>query len=221
MQFVRLTARPPIEKVPRTLRLLVASEHVAATRWVSWNLADSRGVTVLFHVVGDADGVEAGLSGAPEVVDAAVAPAVDGAFYLLATLDPSVSPLMTSIFDTIRRDGVVFLPPVAERDGALEIGLVGGSAAVSDVVDGLPPGVDLEVRAVGRRGLAHEPPAAPLSPRQREAVLAALELGYYDQPRQATHEDVAEVLSCAPSTASEHLQKAEAKLVRAALPRRD
>ncbi|MEF8906631.1 MAG: helix-turn-helix domain-containing protein [Haloarculaceae archaeon] len=40
-------------------------------------------------------------------------------------------------------------------------------------------------------------------------------MGYYDQPRATTHEEVAPQLGCAPNTASEHLQKAEAKLVNA------
>ncbi len=53
--------------------------------------------------------------------------------------------------------------------------------------------------------------------RQRAAVRAAVDLGYYDQPRRATHGDVAERLGCAASTASEYLRKAEAKLVRAAM----
>ena len=44
-------------------------------------------------------------------------------------------------------------------------------------------------------------------------VAAARDLGYYDLPREATHADVAERLGCAPGTASEHLRKAEAKLV--------
>lgn len=56
-------------------------------------------------------------------------------------------------------------------------------------------------------------PATTLSERQREALRAALELGYYDTPREATHADVAAELDCAPNTASEHLQKGEAKLV--------
>jgi predicted DNA binding protein len=56
-----------------------------------------------------------------------------------------------------------------------------------------------------------------LSDRQREAVTVALELGYYNQPRGATHEDVAAELDCAPPTASDHLQKAEATIIRAAM----
>jgi len=47
-----------------------------------------------------------------------------------------------------------------------------------------------------------------------EAVRAALSVGYYAVPREATHEDVAAVLDCAPSAVSEHLRKAESALVR-------
>jgi len=52
-----------------------------------------------------------------------------------------------------------------------------------------------------------------LSQRQREAVAVALELGYYEIPRETDHEAVADALECAPSTAAEHLRKAEAKLI--------
>lgn len=219
MQYLRMTARPPLEAIPRTLRILVASEHVAKARWVAWNFSDSRGITVLLHVEGDRETVDERLTDAPEVVTADAAPAADGAFYLLATLDPTASSVTGSLFEVIRRDGVVLLPPVAERNGAVEVRLVGEPASVSDIVDALPPSVDVAVHEVGERGLLSERSTATLSPRQREAVTAAIDLGYYDQPRKATHEDVAEALGCAPSTASEHIRKAEAKLVRAALER--
>ncbi|NHN47935.1 DNA-binding protein [Halostella sp. JP-L12] len=219
MQYLRMTARPSLEAIPRTLRLLLASEHVARARWISWNLSDSRGLTVLLRVAGDRGAVRDGLSDAPEVVTADVAPAESGAFYLLITLDPTVSTVTASIFEVIRRDGVVLLPPVADRDGAVEVRLVGEPAAVGDVVDALPDDIDVVVREIGERGLLSERSTASLSPRQREAVTAAIDLGYYDQPRKATHEEVAEALGCAPSTASEHIRKAEAKLVRAAVER--
>jgi predicted DNA binding protein len=35
--------------------------------------------------------------------------------------------------------------------------------------------------------------------------MRALELGYYETPREATHTNVAERLDCAPNTATEHL----------------
>lgn len=55
------------------------------------------------------------------------------------------------------------------------------------------------------------------SDHHREAVLAGLDLGYDAVPRGVTHRDVADALSCAPSTESDHLKGAEEKLVRAAM----
>jgi len=73
--------------------------------------------------------------------------------------------------------------------------------------------LDIQVEVIGSLNSRLDPPAARLSERQREAVAVAHELGYYDRPRGATHEDVADALGVAPPTASEHLQKAESKVV--------
>jgi predicted DNA binding protein len=53
-----------------------------------------------------------------------------------------------------------------------------------------------------------------LTDRQREAVRAAVEAGYYAVPREASLADVAEAIGCAESTASEHLRRAEAAVMR-------
>ena len=41
----------------------------------------------------------------------------------------------------------------------------------------------------------------------------AVEHGYYEIPRRATHEDIADELGCAPSTVDEHLRKAESRIL--------
>ncbi|PSP27438.1 hypothetical protein BRC65_05590 [Halobacteriales archaeon QH_2_65_14] len=84
-------------------------------------------------------------------------------------------------------------------------------------MDHFPSSVDVEVHAITGTIPQPETAAEQLSERQREALRVALAVGYYDSPRRATHEDVADRLDCAPSTASEHLQKAEATLVRSTI----
>ncbi|MFC7174018.1 helix-turn-helix domain-containing protein [Haloplanus litoreus] len=44
--------------------------------------------------------------------------------------------------------------------------------------------------------------------------------GYYDSPREGSVADVAATLDVAPGTAAEHLRKAEATVMRAAVGRR-
>lgn len=48
--------------------------------------------------------------------------------------------------------------------------------------------------------------------RQAEVLEVAVELGYYNEPRRATLEEVAEVVGIAPSTVGEHLRKVEERV---------
>lgn len=54
--------------------------------------------------------------------------------------------------------------------------------------------------------------SAELTSRQRQILDAAVSVGYYSVPRDATIEDVAELAECAPSTAGEHLRKLESRV---------
>lgn len=51
-----------------------------------------------------------------------------------------------------------------------------------------------------------------LTDRQREVRAVAEKLGYYDTPRRATHEDVADRIGLSIGTVTEHLQKIEASV---------
>lgn len=62
----------------------------------------------------------------------------------------------------------------------------------------------------------YEPEAsvmASLTPRQREVIQVAFELGYYDVPRRAALADVADDVGLDESTVSEHVQRAEHNLL--------
>lgn len=51
-----------------------------------------------------------------------------------------------------------------------------------------------------------------LTTRQREVLEAAVDVGYYSNPRQATHADVAAAIGIAPTTVGEHLRKVEERV---------
>jgi hypothetical protein len=57
--------------------------------------------------------------------------------------------------------------------------------------------------------------ASPLSPTQRETLLAAVEAGYYDTPREVSLTELAEQLGTAKSSLSETLHRAEEAVVKA------
>jgi predicted DNA binding protein len=51
-----------------------------------------------------------------------------------------------------------------------------------------------------------------ITARQEEVLEAAVELGYYAEPRQASLEEVGDVVGISPGTVGEHLRKAEARV---------
>ncbi|WP_254831259.1 helix-turn-helix domain-containing protein [Haloglomus salinum] len=58
-----------------------------------------------------------------------------------------------------------------------------------------------------------EPPGDGLTDRQHEALRIAYELGYFEIPRQASLEDIAEELNLSPSSVSERLRRAQTQLI--------
>jgi predicted DNA binding protein len=54
---------------------------------------------------------------------------------------------------------------------------------------------------------------AELTGRQRQALITAYSLGYYDVPRKVSSEEVSRHLNMDKSTFVEHLRKAERKIV--------
>jgi len=51
-----------------------------------------------------------------------------------------------------------------------------------------------------------------LTTRQQEVLRAAVEVGYYENPRTGTHEDVAAAVGIAPTTAGDHIREIETRV---------
>jgi hypothetical protein len=58
-----------------------------------------------------------------------------------------------------------------------------------------------------------EPPGDGLTDRQHEALRIAYERGYFDIPRQASLEDIAEEIGVSPSSVSERLRRGQTQLI--------
>lgn len=101
----------------------------------------------------------------------------------------------------------------AIRQRGIDLSIIGSQDQIGRSVEGISAAganVDLE-RLAEYRG--PETTIDRLTDRQREVIRTAHSLGYYDVPRAASTEDVAEELGLDPSTVAEHLQRAERNLV--------
>jgi predicted DNA binding protein len=116
----------------------------------------------------------------------------------------------SSILEHILKTNCVFVGPTIIRDGVENWHLMAPSREdLQQAIAGLE--AYAEIAYIRGSDAAH--PDSDLTDRQAAALAAAVELGYFDTPRRASAEDLAEKLGISPSTAVEHLRKAEKKVL--------
>jgi predicted DNA binding protein len=214
MKHIRITVEPDLGRSPPFLEYLLDAPEVTEARAVDWNRGDAEISTHLYAVDGDIGPFEELAAETSGVKSVTVSPTDGSTSYAILELRDSEVPIFGGTAKAIDRGGLVVRRPLVYRDGHIEGHIVGDPAVLQATIDETPPTVSVQIDVISQYPSAETHPATALSDRQREALQVALELGYYDTPRRATHEDVAEELGCAPNTASQHLQKGEAKLVR-------
>ena len=170
--------------------------------------------TVTSFVYGDPDAYESLLADLDSVREYDIAPSDDGFFlYLRRELGPEG----LSLLDALARETAVIVPPIEVRsDRTIRLTVVGHSSALTGVMDSVPDGLGVDVRWVSDDVTVN---GAPVSERQSAALRAAREVGFYEIPREAGIEAVADELDCAVSTASELVRRGEANAVERILDR--
>jgi predicted DNA binding protein len=178
-------------------------------RLIHWNY--HRGAnTLLFHVRGDRDAYADRLHDVDRIETFELAAIDDDAFYVYVHESPS--DLDASLLDAFARDSLVAVPPIEYRtDASMSLGVLGDPAVLQSTLDQVPDGIDVTVDRIGDDPPTDTTVGVDLTDRQRAAVRAGQRMGYYDVPREATVEDVADAIDCAPGTAAEHLRRAEAR----------
>lgn len=211
MKRVRITISPPDVYLPPIYRrLTIEAPSLANVQILNWNVAEPP-VGFLLRVRGNYRGLDRVFEDAENVRDYGVFPnGEDDAYVFLAA--ETATPART-LFENFTRDDVLTVPPIdCHDDGSSTFTLVGTDAAVQAAVAEVPDAISTRVKAIGSDPIVSDDMQRALSPRQREAVQAALCVGYYAVPREATIEEVAAKMGCAKATAAEHLQKAEANV---------
>lgn len=123
-------------------------------------------------------------------------------------------PAMRQFLELPRVHEVFFNFPIGSTgDGRISVEMLGETNDVlREALADVPPELDVTIERIGSYPDAGGHILALLTDRQREVLDIALELGYYDVPRQATHGDIAERLGLSVGTVGEHLQKIESRV---------
>jgi len=109
-----------------------------------------------------------------------------------------------------KRSGLPIEMPLDIEDGVAEVDVVGEHGRFSELGRQLDElGLSFDVERIRQR----VDPIQLLTDRQRELLLTAVELGYYDVPRTSTLTAVADHVGIAKSTCSELLQRVEQAVI--------
>lgn len=166
-------------------------------------------IAMLAEVAGNLDRYHDVAQSSPSVYEYAVSGEESGFCY--SRVDPT--PLLSDLLEQRREaEFVVEMPIEYTEDGGQRMTMVGRE---EDFVGGpfdLPDGVDVELVSTGPYDPDAATPFTSLTDRQQRVLRAAVRAGYYENPRQATQEDVAEVVGVAPSTVGDHLRAIESRV---------
>jgi predicted DNA binding protein len=208
---VRITAGGREDEIHPMYDVLANADFVDRATALQWNFTgDALGI--LHYIEGDIEAYRAVAEETPEVLGYELEPAGEDAFY--AYIRDDTTDAVERMFSPITHGGLVGVPPIVYHgDGTVTLSLFGPNDELQAALEAIPDPVRVDIEEIS--GLSAMAPAieSRLSDRQREALTVALDIGYYDVPREASHEDIAAELGCAPSTAAEHLRKAESTVL--------
>jgi len=208
MRYMEVTMYPDWEAFPSLKKRLHEEPDIRRRKLHALKLLENGTAAVLAEVDGDLDRYREILSSAPEVQRFAVSGDESG--YCYSQVEPTpVSKAMLR-----RRDEAEFIiemPMTFTDDGGLRMTIVGAEDALGTVPD-LFDGVDAELESTGSYFADADGVFSSLTERQREALTTAVELGYYETPREATLADLGGALDVDPGTVGKHLRAVESKV---------
>lgn len=213
MRYAVISLTQPRSERHPMHRFVVETDGYATTRLIGSSLGD--GVhTALFHVEGwPPDQYEAALDDVPSIREYALSAQSNGTFSVYVREE--LGEHDRGLTEAFERVGLIALLPVVYRsNGEIVVRLVGPAATLQTAIEALPPDVGVDLREIGGYDTRRVGGRADLTDRQFEAVVAAVDCGYYENPRDGSVANVAERIGCAPSTAAEHLRRAERTVMR-------
>jgi len=176
-------------------------------------MGDGTGV-VLYRIHGDPEPLTDGLAESSAVLAWDVLDEREDVFHLYLHVPPGQPG--AGLMALAQKYALIIDTPLTFTDqGDIRITIVGTHNMLRQALEETPDSVRFAVEQAGQYSPGREDILSVLTERQQEVFETAIDRGYYEIPREATHEDIADSLGCAPSTVDEHLRKAESRLLSA------
>jgi predicted DNA binding protein len=180
------------------------------------NLRDDGTIVGLYEFEGDVDHLETAFEDHPDMLSSRLSRIGSTVYSHAHTRTNEVVRRLLEIQN--EHTLITDMPIEYTATGDLRVVSIGDIEMFRRAADAVPETVDIRLEGTGQWVPVSRRLFARLTDRQQETLRVAADLGYFANPRQATYDDVADEMDIAPETVGEHLRKAQAKLVDAALP---
>jgi predicted DNA binding protein len=121
-----------------------------------------------------------------------------------------------ALLDVVQQNEIILETPVeCTAGGGIRFTVLGDGGAIQRAVADIPSDITLTLDRMGDYHPDTGELFSALTARQQEILEAAVELGYYEVPRQTTHETIAETVGLSAGTVGEHLRKVEGRVLSA------
>ncbi|MFC4988540.1 helix-turn-helix domain-containing protein [Saliphagus infecundisoli] len=220
MKYLDVHLSQPEQMLHPMQRFIREREVVRREELVAWNVAGREGVEYeLFYTEADLDPYREAIEGVESVRWYDLTPIDDDAFYVYVCQETRTEDVRwRGAFAALN---LLVVPPIVyDANADFSMTVVGSGTDLQAMMEGLPDEIGVTVRTIGEYDARSAPIGGELTDRQLEALSAGADLGYFEVPREAGVEDVADELGCAPSTAATLLQKGQARVVRRLVERR-
>jgi len=105
-------------------------------------------------------------------------------------------------------------PPIRiVEDGNLCVKLIGSEAEFGQAYEDASEAMDVHLNRIGSAGPEADDLIEELTQTEQRVLSAAVRLGYFENPRQANYDDIADAVDCSKATVGHHIRNAQASLM--------
>jgi DNA-binding CsgD family transcriptional regulator len=215
MRHFRFTMTPEDGWFSTTDRRIGSTPGVTREAMLYLDLLQDGTAVAIYLLDGDAEALAERLEAAPEVRSFHPFNTDRAQFHVHVHFELD-DPLL-ALLELGQRYRIVMEPPLEFVDDgrSFRVDIGGIQELVQRAAADFPDGVEVAIEQIGQYDPSRNSLLGSLTGRQREVLRVAIDQGYYDIPRRATHEDLAARLDCSAGTVGEHLRKVEARVLSA------
>jgi len=166
---------------------------------------------LLTQIRGEEEALAAILEGSEEIIMYNVSSLRDGLQAYVHTEPTETGAALLELEQA--HEFVLDMPIEYGPEGGLKVAVIGEEETVRRAIDDIPENIRVELEQLSDYDPELRELSSLLTGRQQEILDTATGLGYYQVPRQATHEDIADELDLSTTTVGEHLRKIEARML--------